>query len=320
MNGEMIKQVDSHKHLGIFFSNTCTWNTHLEYVLDKAWSRINIMRRLKYTLDRKSLEILYISFIRPLLEYGDVVFCNISRYEVEQLESVQIEAARLVTGATKLVSLEKLYVEVGWDTLECRRNKHCLTYLFRMHTGLSPNYLSSLIPQPPAYTYNLRNTSAIPLPKTRTKLYYDSFLPTSIRLWNNLPSSTKTSSSLGIFKNKINAPCTHINRFYYYGDRRLQVLHVRLRTGCSALNYDLNRKNIVTSSSCSCGAVENVHHYFLECPLFAHIRRELLSSISAVCQPSLDTILFGETNLNYTENCRIIDAVHKYIRLSNRFK
>ena len=33
----------------------------------------------------------------------------------------QIEAARIVTGTTKLVSLDKLYQETGWETLEDRR-------------------------------------------------------------------------------------------------------------------------------------------------------------------------------------------------------
>ena len=40
--------VNSHKHLGITFSNDCTWHEHLELVKSKAWKRINIMRKLKF--------------------------------------------------------------------------------------------------------------------------------------------------------------------------------------------------------------------------------------------------------------------------------
>ena len=39
------------------------------------------MRKLKYKLDRKSLETIYTVFIRPLLEYGDVVWNNCTEYE-----------------------------------------------------------------------------------------------------------------------------------------------------------------------------------------------------------------------------------------------
>ena len=48
-----------------------TWHTHISYIKEKAWNRINIMRKLKFQLDRKSLEIIYTSFIRPILEYGN---------------------------------------------------------------------------------------------------------------------------------------------------------------------------------------------------------------------------------------------------------
>ena len=73
LNQTQIAEVNSHKHLGIIFSNDCTWHEHLELVESKAWKRINTMRKLKFQLDRKSLKTIYFSFIRPLLEYADVV-------------------------------------------------------------------------------------------------------------------------------------------------------------------------------------------------------------------------------------------------------
>ena len=44
---------------------------------------------------------------------------NCAQYEANELEKIQHEAARIVSGATKLVSFEKLLKEVGWDTLSC---------------------------------------------------------------------------------------------------------------------------------------------------------------------------------------------------------
>ena len=85
MQNQQITEVESHKHLGIYFSNDCTWYHHLKYIVDKAWTRINIMRKLKFKLDRKSLEKIYLTFIRPLLEYGDVLWDNCSQYEKDKL-------------------------------------------------------------------------------------------------------------------------------------------------------------------------------------------------------------------------------------------
>ena len=72
------------------------------------------MWRLKFRLNRKSLETLYFSFIRLLLEYADVIWDNCTYYEKLELDKIQSEAARIVSGATKLVSLHALYDEVGW--------------------------------------------------------------------------------------------------------------------------------------------------------------------------------------------------------------
>ena len=103
MENTPINEVEAHKHLGLFLSNDCSWHKHINYIKDKAWARINIMRRLKYKLDRKSLESIYISFIRPLLEYGDTIWDNCTQYEKYELDKIQNEAARIATGATKLV-------------------------------------------------------------------------------------------------------------------------------------------------------------------------------------------------------------------------
>ena len=101
MLDQQIKEVESHKHLGVILSNDCSWQKHIDYIKKKAWTRINIMRRLKYDLDRKSLETIYKSFIRPLLEYADVILDNCTQQNKNELELIQLEAARISTGATK---------------------------------------------------------------------------------------------------------------------------------------------------------------------------------------------------------------------------
>ena len=59
MENQQITEIDSHKHLGIYLSSDCTWHKHIDFVKEKAWKRINIMRKLKFEIDRKSLEIFF---------------------------------------------------------------------------------------------------------------------------------------------------------------------------------------------------------------------------------------------------------------------
>ena len=59
MQNHQITEVDSHKHLGLYLSYDCTCHKHINYITEKAWTRINIIRRLTFKLDRKSLEQIY---------------------------------------------------------------------------------------------------------------------------------------------------------------------------------------------------------------------------------------------------------------------
>ena len=50
------------------------------------------------------------AFVRPLLEYSDVVWGNCSLETKTQLDAIHVEAARNITGATKLCSIEKHFL------------------------------------------------------------------------------------------------------------------------------------------------------------------------------------------------------------------
>ena len=144
LNQTQTAEIHSHKHLGIIYSNDWTWHKYLELVKSKTWKRINIMRKLKFQLDRKSFQTTYYSFIRPLLEYADVVWNNCTQCESNKLDKIQNEAARIVSGATKLASIDSLYTETGWNTLGSRRKTHKLTMFYKMKNGLWPDYIVSL--------------------------------------------------------------------------------------------------------------------------------------------------------------------------------
>ncbi len=138
MNGVVLDPVIEHKHLGLTFTDNGKWNSHISLCVNKAWKSIGTLRSLKFILTRSSLEKLYITYIRPLLEYGDIIWDNCSNELKNDIEAVQHEAARIVTGATKLCSLENLYRDLKWESLASRRKKHKLLQFYKMKTNISP--------------------------------------------------------------------------------------------------------------------------------------------------------------------------------------
>ena len=57
-----------HTHLGLTISDNLKWTDHIGDIAAKASNRVDLLSRLSCKLDRKTLDIMYKSFIRPVME------------------------------------------------------------------------------------------------------------------------------------------------------------------------------------------------------------------------------------------------------------
>ena len=261
----------------------------------------------------------YLSFIRPVLEYADIIWDNISVELSHKLERLNQEAARIVSGGTKLTNILNLYNELGWEPLENRRKKHKIIHFHKMVHGQVPEYLRNLVPPKicESHTHNTRQADNINLTKYKTTHYKNSFLPSTISLWNSLPDDVKKNPSISHLKRHLNKNIKPPPPYFLTGSRQVQILHTRLRMNCSSLKYHLFSKNIVDSPLCVCGKIEDTKHYFLECPLYNQLRRKYLSNLANNVNTNL--LLFGDPNLSVSQNKSIFQSVHNYIKQSKRF-
>ena len=184
MNNHDIPEVSSPKHLGIYFSDNGSWHEHIDYIVKKSFVRLNILRRFRLVLDRFTLEKMYFSFIRLILEYRDVVWDSNIQYLGDRIEHVKIKGKRIVTSGTKLTSINKLYDVTGWEKLADRRTNHKLVLFHKMVNREEPAYLSNLLPDTLSnlhhhFTRRSQNISAI---RARKCLYAGYYLQSSIKL------------------------------------------------------------------------------------------------------------------------------------------
>ena len=82
-----------------------------EHINDKIGNKdVGLLRKLQAILPRNSLLTIYKSFIRPLLDYADVIYDQSSNASFsKKIESVQYNAALAITGAIKGFFDEKFY-------------------------------------------------------------------------------------------------------------------------------------------------------------------------------------------------------------------
>ena len=99
-----------------------------------------------------------------------------------------------------------------------------------------------------------------------------------------------------------------------------QLLHARLRTNCSCLNYTLFSKNIIQNKFCECGEIEVTQHFLFHCSRYTAQRPIMIEEVQRHCVPTLNILLFGDMSLNSHTNCTIFEAVQKLITHSKRFE
>ncbi len=136
--------------------------------------------------------------MRPIVEYAAIVWDSCTQYERDSIDKLQYEAARIVTGLTRSVSINKLVQEIGWVSLSDRRKIQKLVLIFKEKRGKLPTYLHELFPQLVGENnpYELRNRNNFITLARRTEIYSKSFIPSSLALWNELGDEIKNSPIL----------------------------------------------------------------------------------------------------------------------------
>ena len=118
-----------------------------------------MIRKLQPIIPRAALLTIYKSFIRPHLDYGDIIYDRAFNKSFQnKLESVQYDTTLAIRGSSR----EKFYQELGLETLKSRRWYRKLCLFFKLKKNKYPSYLFDIIPKVLS-TRTTRNHNNIPL-------------------------------------------------------------------------------------------------------------------------------------------------------------
>ncbi|XP_066272290.1 uncharacterized protein [Branchiostoma lanceolatum] len=187
LHGHTLETVRTVKYLGVTMSHDGTWDHHINNMANKANRVLGFLRRNLKISSTSIKEKAYKAFVRPLLEYASSVWDPYTQKSIARLESVQRRAARFVLNRYhNKSSVGSMLLQLGWEPLEQRRRTQRLEVFCRIREGLveCPVIRDKIVPAPPRgrrmYTEQFTRI------KTRTLYRAESFLPRTIRDWNNL--------------------------------------------------------------------------------------------------------------------------------------
>ena len=169
--------VDKAKILGIWVQNDLKWQSQVDIMIKKANTRLFMLRSLKrFGFDQDELTIVYKSYVRPVLEYADVVWhSGLTCQQASDLERIQRRAVRTILGY-KYISYSKSIKQCNINKLSDRRVKHCQTFA----NGLSDNpRTSSLLPPTRISVHgrSLRNAHDLTQPRAKTNRFSRALSP-----------------------------------------------------------------------------------------------------------------------------------------------
>ena len=230
----------------------------------------------------------------------------------------------------KGTSRDKLYNELGWESLNLRRWSRRLIPFYKILNYLTPDYARHPIPPIRDLSYNFRQCSIIGQISARSKSFY----PSCLSEWEKLEPGVRLSSSVSMFKKKILAIIRPSPKLVFgvYDPKGKSIL-TQLRVILSTLNCHKFKHNFRNTLNPLCpinDGIENTEHYFLLCQAYCTIRRDLLTCVNDILYQNgfrnlsnevlLQIILYGHEKLPYDSNANILSMTIQYIHDSKRFE
>jgi ribonuclease HI len=139
-----ISTVPVQRVLGIFMdAPKLTFNNHITYLREEANKRTNIIRALSSTKWGASIKLLrriYISFVRSKLEYGSIIFGELSDKNMKKLTVAQNNALRCILGARKTSPIVSIEVESYVPPIDLRFKYLVLKWYIRLMSRSEGDY------------------------------------------------------------------------------------------------------------------------------------------------------------------------------------
>ena len=203
MNGITLKSTDSYKDLGIIISD----NLKVEKQCKEACRKANMVlgfinRNFKY----KSKDIilpLYKSIVRPHLEYAVQFWYPYYQKDIAMLERVQHRATKQIPNLQNKSYEERIRI-LGLTTLKTRRLRGQLIQAFKIikqFDNVNPEYFFKLDTNERTRGNDLKLTYKTGIYVTDIGKNY--FTNSIVKDWNSLPNHVINSTSINMFKNRI---------------------------------------------------------------------------------------------------------------------
>ena len=198
MEGKVVLKETEEKDLGVLFDTKLKFTKHIRAIVNKANSRIGIIKRHFTNLSTTIFLPLYKALIRPLLEYCSSIWTPILIADSIEIEKVQRRATKLVYNVRNL-SYENRLKELKLDSIKFRRRRTDILQVYRIVHGIDNIPLDNFF-EINSDTRTRGHNFKLKKVRINTRIRQHSFSQRTINDWNSLSEKAVNSQSLNSFK------------------------------------------------------------------------------------------------------------------------
>jgi len=202
INGHNVKNVESHKHLGVVYDTRMLFNEHCDYVVLKAMKKFYTLKLICKRCDGDTFLKLYRTYVLPIIEFSNLCFTP-NKSQSERFEKIQKRITKFISFKSNCFNYnysERLK-HLKLDTLSKRRNMQILKTVFKIKTKHCkiPEFLLS------EFNFIMtRNGIVIHIPKRRLNAENKYLFSNAAVLFNNLPDFIRNENVYSKFLNYLN--------------------------------------------------------------------------------------------------------------------
>lgn len=196
--GQNLEKINEYKYLGLIIKDDFKWNKHVDYIKQKINPYIFSIKKLKNILPRKSLELIYYSYVYSHIIYLNPIWSGCTKYKLDQLYVLQKRALKYVTNVHWRHPTENLF-QNDFKSLPYLIDHELLVLMYKIINNLiKHNFDLKQIKS--FHDHNTRRKTNFNINFFSSEMCEHNVLYKGLNVYNNLPTDIKSAKTIENFK------------------------------------------------------------------------------------------------------------------------
>ena len=191
------------KNLGVILDSDLNFEPHFNSIRKASYYHLKNVAKVLPHVNQANKEVVIHAFVTSRLDYCNALFTGLPKKAINQLQTIQNAAARVLTKTKKREHIKPVLKSLHWLPVSYRIDFKVLLLVYKSLHNRAPKYISDMLKRyTPSRTLRSSGTNLLEKQKAKNKRKHGkaAFSFYAPRVWNELPRDLRLSESIESFK------------------------------------------------------------------------------------------------------------------------